>query len=69
MTYVSPMGAYINTSNESVLSGIDSLISMLRDSISSMQEYTSENGTFEEDNISRVVSNSGSAIDDTSMNN
>lgn len=67
MTYVSPMGAYINTSNESVLSGIDSLISMLRDSISSMQEYTSENGTFEEDNISRVVSNSGSAIVDTAM--
>ena len=67
MTYVSPMGAYINTSNESVLSGIDSLISMLRDSISSMQEYNSENGTFEEDNISRVVSNSGSAIVDTAM--
>ena len=67
MTYVSPMGAYINTSNESVLSGIDSLISMLRDSISAMQEYTSANGNFEEDNISRVVSNSGSAIVDTAM--
>lgn len=67
MTYVSPMGAYINTSNESVLSGIDSLISMLRDSVSAMQEYNSANGNFEEDNISRVVSNSGSAIVDTAM--
>lgn len=67
MTYVSPVGAYINTSNESVLSGIDSLISMLRDSISSMQEYNSANGNFEEDNINRVVSNSGSAIVDTAM--
>lgn len=61
------MGAYINTSNESVLSGIDSLISMLRDSVSAMQEYNSANGNFEEDNISRVVSNSGSAIVDTAM--
>ena len=67
MTYVSPMGAYINTSNESVLSGIDSLISMLRDSVSAMQEYNSANGNFEEDNINRVVSNSGSAIVDTAM--
>ena len=67
MTYVSPMGAYINTSNESVLSGIDSLISMLRDSVSAMQEYNSANGNFEEDNINRVVSDSGSAIVDTAM--
>lgn len=40
---------------------------MLRDSVSAMQEYNSANGNFEEDNISRVVSNSGSAIVDTAM--
>ena len=69
MTFVSPMGAYINTSNNSVLSGLDELLYMLQQSIPSTQPLgtTTTSGVFADDNISRVVSNSGSAIVNTAM--